>query len=91
MSVAEQMPLGEVKNRLSEVVDEVESQQARVTITKHGRPSVVMISVDELSAIEETLRILSDPVLLAQLRDSRAETATPMTKEQVRAAIGLDG
>jgi prevent-host-death family protein len=34
MSIAEQMPLAEVKNRLSEVVEQVESQHARVTITK---------------------------------------------------------
>lgn len=38
MAMPEQMPLAEVKNRLSEVVDEVERERARVVITKHGRP-----------------------------------------------------
>jgi prevent-host-death family protein len=48
MSVAEQLTLAEVKNRLSEVVEQVESQHARVTITKHGRPAAVVISVEDL-------------------------------------------
>lgn len=41
------MPLAEVKNRLSEVVDEVEREHARVVITKHGRPAAVPLSKDE--------------------------------------------
>lgn len=57
MSVAEQLPLAEVKNRLSEVVEQVETQHARVTITKHGRPAAVVISADELDSLEETLRV----------------------------------
>lgn len=61
MTLAEQLPLAEVKNRLSEVVDQVETQHARVTITKHGRPAAVVISADDLASLEETLRVLSDP------------------------------
>ncbi len=83
MSVAEQLPLAEAKNRLSEVVEQVESQHARVTITKHGRPAAVVISAADLDSLEETLRLLSDPVLLAQVRASRAERelAKTLTKE----------
>jgi antitoxin (DNA-binding transcriptional repressor) of toxin-antitoxin stability system len=38
ISIADHLPLADVKNRLSEVVDRVETEHARVTITKHGRP-----------------------------------------------------
>jgi len=48
MSVAEQLPLADVKNGLSEVVDQVESQHARVTITKHGRPVALDAMADFL-------------------------------------------
>jgi prevent-host-death family protein len=79
MTFAEQLPLAEVKNRLSEVVEQVESQHARVTITKHGRPAAVVISADDLESLEETLRVLSDPDLLAQVRASRAEADASVT------------
>ncbi len=90
MTVAEQLPLAEVKNRLSEVVEQVESQHARVTITKHGRPAAVVISVDDLESLEETLRVLSDPDLLAQVRASRAEADASVTlsRAEVLALLG---
>jgi antitoxin YefM len=90
MSLAEQLPLAEVKNRLSEVVEQVETQHARVTITKHGRPAAVVISADDLDSLEETLRVLSDPDVLAQLRASRAESAPPvtLTKEEATRLVG---
>lgn len=34
-------------NRLSEVVEQAETQHARVTITKHGRPATVTLSKEE--------------------------------------------
>jgi prevent-host-death family protein len=86
MSVAEQLPLAEVKNRLSEVVEQVETQHARVTITKHGRPAAVVISTEDLESLEETLVIMSDQNLLEQVRLARTEKATTMSKEQ---ALGL--
>lgn len=75
--------MAEVKNRLSEVVEQVETQHARVTITKHGRPAAVVISAADLDSLEETLRVLSDPDMLAQVRASRDERAlaVPLTKE----------
>jgi prevent-host-death family protein len=90
MSIAEQLPLAEVKNRLSEVVEQVETQHSRVTITKHGRPAAVVISADDLDSLEETLRVLSDPKLLAQVRASRAERdqAVPLSKEEAARLVG---
>lgn len=61
MGIAERLPLAEVKNRLAEVVEQVETQHARVTITKHGKPAAVVISAEDLDSSEEALRVLSDP------------------------------
>ncbi|MGH3097407.1 MAG: type II toxin-antitoxin system Phd/YefM family antitoxin, partial [Streptosporangiales bacterium] len=33
-----ELPLADVRNRLSELVADVESTHARVTVTKHGHP-----------------------------------------------------
>ena len=79
MSAAEHVPLAEAKNRLSEVVDRLEREHGRVVITKHGRPAAVMLSLEDLESLEETLAILSDPQLLAELREADAEVAAGAT------------
>lgn len=76
MSVSEQMPLADVKNRLSEVVDRLEREHGRVVITKHGHPAAVVISVDDLESLEETLDIMDSAGLLADIRESLAELST---------------
>jgi prevent-host-death family protein len=84
MSITEQMPLAEVKNKLSEVVDNVEREHDRVVITRHGRPAAVVLSVDDLESLEETLEVLSNSGLMADIRDSLASRgdAAAMTKEE---------
>jgi antitoxin YefM len=76
MSVSEQMPLADVKNRLSEVVDRLEREHGRVVITKHGRPAVVVMSVEDLESLEETLDVMGSARLLADIRQSLADVAT---------------
>lgn len=43
---------------------------AGVVITKHGRPSVVVLAIGDLEALEETLDLLSDPEAMADLREA---------------------
>jgi len=69
----EELPLADVRNRLSELVADVEQTHARVTITKHGHLAAVLISPDDLAAIEETLEILSDARAMAEIREAQAE------------------
>jgi prevent-host-death family protein len=70
------MALREVKNRLSEVVDQVEREHDRVIITRHGKPAAVVISTDDLASLEETLEVVSRPQLISQIRDSLAEISS---------------
>jgi prevent-host-death family protein len=69
------LQLPEFKAQLSEVVQHVSTQHERVTITVHGRPAAVLISVDDLESLEETIAVLSDADLMQQLRESEAERA----------------
>lgn len=69
------VPLGEAKAHLSELVSRVHDHHERVTVTVHGRASAVLIAVEDLERIEETLSILSDPATLRRLADSDAELA----------------
>jgi antitoxin YefM len=75
MSLAEQMSLADVKNRLSEVVDRLEREHGRVVITKHGHPAVVVISVEDLESLEETLDVMGSEALLGDIREALAELA----------------
>jgi prevent-host-death family protein len=85
------VPLGEVKNRLSEIVDRVEREQDRVVITKHGRPAAVLLSIDDLESLEETLEVLSDPVLMASIREAERDIAAGrvevLTKDELLARV----
>jgi prevent-host-death family protein len=69
------MSLADVKNRLSEVVDRLEREHGRVVITKHGHPAAVVISVEDLESLEETLDIMDNAALLRGIRQSLAELA----------------
>jgi prevent-host-death family protein len=73
MTVSEQMSLADVKNRLSEVVDRLEREHGRVVITKHGHPAAVVMSVEDLESLEETLDVLGSEALLADIREALAE------------------
>ncbi|MBA3798825.1 MAG: type II toxin-antitoxin system Phd/YefM family antitoxin [Geodermatophilaceae bacterium] len=55
------VPLGEAKDRLSEYVTGVERTHDRVVITRHGRPTAVLISPEDLAALEDTVSILTTP------------------------------
>ena len=75
VTMTETLPLAEVKAHLSELVGRVHKLPDRVTVTVHGRPSAVMISIADLEALEETIAVLSDAETLRQLRESDAELA----------------
>lgn len=87
------MALRDVKNHLSEVVDQVEREHDRVVITKHGKPAAVVISVDDLTSLEETLEIAGRPRLMEQIRDSLGELAAGeaevLTKDALLASLRL--
>ena len=73
MTVGEQMSLAEVKNRLSEVVERLEREHGRVVITKHGHAAAVVMSLEDLESLEETLDVMGSEALLADIREALAE------------------
>ncbi|WP_431873731.1 type II toxin-antitoxin system Phd/YefM family antitoxin [Micromonospora marina] len=66
------LPLTDARNRLSELIEEVTKTHERVEITRHGHPAAVLISADDLAALEETLEVLSSPEAMRQLAESKA-------------------
>ena len=69
------LPLSEVKAKLSEILDDVESTHERITITRNGRPVATLLSIDDIESMEETIALLSDPVARREIAEARRALA----------------
>jgi antitoxin YefM len=89
MTMTSMLPLAEVKAHLSELVGRVSREHDRVTVTVHGKPSAVLVAVEDLEALEETIAVLSDAEATRQLQASEAELARGEgeSEEQLAAAM----
>lgn len=76
-------PLRDVRNHFSDVIDRVEREHERITVTRNGRAAAVILSPEDLAELEETLAVLSDPHALA---DIRAADAAYTASDVVRGA-----
>lgn len=73
--MSETLSLAEIKAHLSEIVDRVEGHHERVVLTRNGRPAAVLISPEDLEALEDTLELLADPTARAEIERARKEIA----------------
>lgn len=73
--MSETLPLAEIKAHLSEIVDRVEEQHERITLTRNGRPAAILMSPDDLEALEDTLELLADPRARAEIERARTDIA----------------
>jgi prevent-host-death family protein len=64
-----------VKDRFSEFVERVERHHERVVVTRNGRPAAILVSPEDLAALEETLQILADPDAMRELAEADAAIA----------------
>ena len=86
------VPLGEARDRLSEYVAEVERTHERVTITRHGHPAAVLMSVNDLASIEETLELLGTPGAAQAIREGQADAAADRfaDNDEIKARYGVE-
>jgi antitoxin YefM len=73
MVMQETLPLAQIKARLSEIVDQIEDHHARITLTRNGRPAAILISPEDLEALEDSLELLADPAARADIERARRE------------------
>ena len=62
------LSLSEDKMKLSQLVEQVNTMDEEIVITKNGRPSAVLISPDEYEGWKETIKIKSDPDLMKEIK-----------------------
>lgn len=63
----------EAKRKFLELVEDIEQMKDRVTITKNGIPSTVMMSLEDYESLIETLEVMADPAIMKSLKKSRKQ------------------
>lgn len=72
MSAKTTLPITEVRKRLFEITKAVRKPGVHYTITENGRPTVVIMSIDEFESWQETLDVIKEmPDLMKDIK--RAE------------------
>ncbi len=83
--------LSDLKAHLSEYAERAEVEHEQYTITRNGRPAVVLVSADEWESMQETLFWLSQPGIHEDLAEAEADIAAGRVYDeaQVRQALNL--
>ena len=93
--MAIQRSYSEARAHLAELMDKAEEDREPITITRHGKPSTVLISAEEWDSIDATLHLLRSPRNAARLFEAMAQIergeGVEMTMEELRRQVGLDG
>lgn len=69
--MAKTLPISEVKTRLPELVSGVEEREEEIVVTRKGKPAAVLVNYAEYERLKDSLDVLSDPVLMRQIRRSQ--------------------
>lgn len=81
--------MADLKAHLSEYADRAEKQGERFTITRNGRPSVVMVGSKDFAALEETIFWLSQSGIREDLTEAEAARGEHvMTQEEAMKQFG---
>ena len=65
----------EAKNRLTELIKEVETTTVSYAIVRSGRKAAVLLSAEEYEGLIESLEVLADRKLVKQMIQSAREFA----------------
>lgn len=84
MAMPRNLPLSEAKDKLSALVEEVQTTHEIVEITRHGRPAAVLMAADDLDSLHETLYWLSQPAIADAVASAEAQYASGETTSAQR-------
>ncbi len=65
--------ISDARENLTSLVDKVNKNMDRITITVHGQPAATLISNEELESILETAEILAIPGALKSIKKGREQ------------------
>ena len=79
------VPVKDLRRDLGPLLDEVSDRREHIVVTRHGRPTAVIVPHDEYTALEETAEVLSDPDTMDALADGLdADPADDVPLEELR-------
>jgi prevent-host-death family protein len=67
------VPIGDARDSFSKLIAEVELTHERVTITRHGKAVAVVMSAEDLEALEETADMMTTPGAADAIAEGVAE------------------
>ena len=82
------LPISEVKTRLPELVSGVAEREEEIIVTRNGKPAAVLVNYDEYERLKDTLDVLSDPVLMKQIAQSKSFYARKRQGQSFEAVFG---
>ena len=85
------MTLKDLRPELPRIVERIDKKLDRYVITRHGKPVVVMMGIDDYDALMETLDILNDPVTMQRLKQAEKDIKKGRTVpwEKMKRSLGL--
>ena len=82
------VPVKDLRRDLGSLLDEVSDRREHIVVTRHGRPTAVIVPHDEYTALEETADVLSDPGAMAALTEGLdADPVDDVTLDELRTEI----
>ena len=83
--------LKNLRPRLPEIIDEVDSKLDRFIITKRGKPTALLMAIDDYESILETLDVLSDRKLMKKIKQAELDIRTKKVKKlhEIEKEMGL--
>lgn len=67
-TISSVLPASEARNNFYTILDEVSNKLRRFTITLRGKAKAVVMPAEELEAWEETMEIMANKKLVAQIK-----------------------
>lgn len=86
-TVVQTLNVTDARSRFTELVDQATKTHLRTVVTKNGKPAVVIISVEDLEALENTIEVLSDPQTMAAIEEAKNPDAVWYSHEEILAII----
>jgi antitoxin YefM len=86
-------PIRDLRQNISRIADQLaeEPDAGAITVTRRGKPVLAVMSWNLYESIVETLEILGDEALVAELRQGIREVEAGNGVDWKKARKGLDG
>lgn len=83
------MSVSEAKDKLSQLVESVDSTHDAITITRHGRAAAVLVAAADLQQLTDTIEWLSDPLTVTEVAEAEDDivAGNTLSIEDARAAL----